>query len=722
MSQMNGKRILAIAILLSLNSPAIAQMIDIYSRPFQTERTRTYDVLHYRVHLIFDEDTRSFSGSNAITMTPLSDNFKELSLDAETFVVDSVHNAAGEMLSFIQRPHSLQVRLSRTYAYTDTLRFTVFYHASNVDIDSEAYGMSASYDLGIDFKDETDENPQLINTLSFPEGARHWMPSYDHPNDRASHETLLTVRPEYRALSNGRLVFVKEEENGLMTWHWHQELPHPTYLYVAVAGPYVILEDSLRQIPVNYWVYPKDVDDAMRSFERTPEILEFMEELYGVPYPWTKFDQITIPGIGGGAESTTATVLGHVTIHDEHAEQDYPSDWLVAHEAAHHWFGNLVSYRDWSQTWISESFATWSEYAWACHAHGSDECSVNLQSKKDAYFREANDRYRRPVVFEHWQYPNQNFDRHTYQKGAVILEMLRGILGPANFKRSIQRFLNDHAFQPVHTYDLITAIKDATGQNMEWFFDQWIYSAGHPEITVTQNWDTSGKLTLTVEQSQDMVSPYVYRIPVNIRIHTDSGVQEEQIWLSERTNTFEFQIDSRPRFVRFDADGTLLADWSFEKDVADLQYQLVQDNVAGRRRAALDLEAQAAQTGVRRGLSDCAASDPFWDVRMTCLNVLSRSIAENDAGLFTASIRDPHSRVRAAAVRGLGELGSEEYIELLIEFYRNDTSYFARAEALRSLGKIGDPTIVQFLEEAAQDSSPRNVTRLAAEWALERFD
>ena len=199
--------------------------------------------------------------------------------------------------------------------------------------------MSASYDLGIDFKDETDENPQLINTLSFPEGARHWMPSYDHPNDRASHETLLTVRPEYKALSNGRLVSVTEEENDLMTWHWHQELPHPTYLYVAVAGPYVVLEDSLRSIPVNYWVYPKDVDNAMRSFERTPEILEFMEELYGVPFPWIKFDQITIPGIGGGAESTTATVLGHVTIHDEHAEQDYPSDWLVAHEAAHHWFG-----------------------------------------------------------------------------------------------------------------------------------------------------------------------------------------------------------------------------------------------------------------------------------------------------------------------------------------------------------------------------------------------
>ena len=222
---MIGKRILAIAFLLSLTSPAIAQTTDIYSRPFQVECARTYDVLHYRVHLIFDEDTKSFSGSNTITMTPLSDNFTELSLNAETFVVDSVHNTADEMLSFVQEPHNLRVRLSRTYAYTDTLQFTVYFHASNVDIDSEAYGMSASCDLGIDFKDETDENPQLINTLSFPEGVRHWMPSYDHPNDRASHETLLTVRPEYKALSNGRLISIAAEEGAAKEQRGRPVLP-----------------------------------------------------------------------------------------------------------------------------------------------------------------------------------------------------------------------------------------------------------------------------------------------------------------------------------------------------------------------------------------------------------------------------------------------------------------------------------------------------------------
>ena len=108
---------------------------------------------------------------------------------------------------------------------------------------------------------------------------------------------------------------------------------------------------------VNYRVYPKNVDNTTRLFERIPDILEYIEGLYGVPYPWINFDQVTIPGIRGGAESTIAGVLGHVTVRDEHAGQDYPSDWLVAHEAAHHWFGNLVAYCNWLQTWISERSA-----------------------------------------------------------------------------------------------------------------------------------------------------------------------------------------------------------------------------------------------------------------------------------------------------------------------------------------------------------------------------
>ncbi len=466
-----------------------AQRSDIYSRPLQAEPVRPYDALHYRVTLRFDEPARSFYGSNVISLRSLEDNLTTIVLDAETFVATAAIDAHNHALTFTQDPRQLRITLKEPAARGDTIHFAVTYYAEDVDVDATAYGMPASYDLGLGFKQPTDENPQLINTLSFPEGARHWMPCNDHPQDRATNETLVTVRKDYQVLSNGRLASVTDHGNGEHTFHWIQQLPHPTYLYVMVAGPYVVLKDSLGSLPVNYWVYPQDVDDAMRSFERTPEILQYLTDLYSTPYPWVKYDQITIPGIGGGAESTTATVLGHSTIHDEAAHQDFPSDWLVAHEAAHQWWGNLVSYRHWSDTWLSESFATYSEYRWAAHAHGPDEGALNLLRKKEAYFAEAASRYRRPVVFRRWEFPSQNFDRHTYQKGAAILAMLTDLLGDAHWERTMQHFLSKHAFEPVATSDLMTAVQEATGQDLDWFFEQWIYRSGHPVLDVSSIWD-----------------------------------------------------------------------------------------------------------------------------------------------------------------------------------------------------------------------------------------
>ena len=162
----------ALLIAVALVPMASAQSADIYSQPVQAERSRTYDALHYKVSLRFDESTRSFYGSNTITLTPLRDSFSEAVLDAETFTVDEVTGSDGAVLPFVQEPHKVTVHFSEPYAYEDTVVFTVRYHANNVDIDGAAFGMAASYDLGIGFKSATEDNPQLINTLSFPQGAR----------------------------------------------------------------------------------------------------------------------------------------------------------------------------------------------------------------------------------------------------------------------------------------------------------------------------------------------------------------------------------------------------------------------------------------------------------------------------------------------------------------------------------------------------------------------
>ena len=653
-----------------------AQETDPYARPERAERARTYNALHYRVHLTFNEKTRSFRGTNTIGLTPLHDGFRHAVLDAETFVVDGVTDAAGAALAFDQQPGTLAVEFPSAYGYGDTLIFTVAYHADNVDIDSEAYGMSADYDLGIDFKEETEWNPELINTLSFPRGARHWMPCYDHPNDRATNETLLTVQSAYKALSNGRLVSVTDHKDGTHTYHWLQELPHPTYLYVAVAGPYVVLHDSLGSLPINYWVYPKDVDNAMRSFERTPEIVSFLGSVYGYPYPWVKYDQITIPGIGGGAESTTATVLGQSTIHDAAAEQDFPSDWLVAHEAAHQWWGNLVSYRDWPQTWMSESFATYSEYLWARHAHGEEEGAVNMLAKKDAYLQEAQTRYMRPIVFDRWQVPNDNLDRHTYQKGAAVLGMLQAVMGEAPFLRAISYFLKKHAFEPVDTHDFAKAIKESTGQNLDWFFEQWVFSPGHPVLDIAQEWNGSDRsLRLSVRQVQDTTAGVpVFRMPVALRIVTATEDRVETIWIEEAAAVFDFEDMDAPLLVRFDAGNHLVKEWTFEKSTKDLMYQLTHDDVIGRSWAAEQLGKRMEDANVVSELRRSAEQDVFWHVREACIRQLGRLENAALASFLKERSLDADSDVRAEALRSLGALKEASLTDYFKERFIADDS------------------------------------------------
>ena len=692
--------------LLLLIATLAAQQVNLDARPLREERARDFDILHYRIELRFEEKTRSLWGKTTVRMSALKDGLTRCSLDAETFTVERVVDDSLRALSFSHTEGELAIELAEPLDYGETIELTVDYSGTEIDVDPELYGMGRGYDLGLDFKPATEDHPQLINTLSFPEGARHWFPSHDHPNDRATQETIVTIRDDYKVLSNGRLVSVSEPVDGLRTWHWSQERPHATYLFVLVAGPYVVVEDSAGELPLHYWVYEQDADDAMRSFERTPQIIEFFTEEYGYAFPWVKYDQITIPGIGGGAESTGATVVGESTIHDARAEQDFPSHWLVAHEAAHQWGGNLVSYRDWSETWLSESFATYGEYLYSRHALGEDEGAVNLLGKKDAYLREARTRYERPIVFPRWTYPNENFDRHAYQKGAAVLNMLRWVLGDAAFRGAMTHFLEENAFQPVDTHDLIDAIKEATGQNIDWFFEQWIYRAGHPRFDVSYQWsESSGTIALRVLQTGEL-----FRMPVQIGVHTRSERRSEKIWLESIDATFEIASTEKPLLVRFDEGNYLIKEWTFEKSTEELLYQLEKDDVIGRMWAA-------AEIGDQPALRKTARSDPFWGVRRAALEALGEAASVE---LLKAGALDENSKVRVVALRLLGERERVELAAFFIDRFEGDDSYLAQAEAVRALGKVADASSRSFLERAAAMDSPRDVIASAARAALEK--
>ncbi len=684
--------------------------------PERALRDEPFDVLHYRVALDLDETTKSLDGQARIELRA-EEEVASVALDAESYEVRAAR-AGGVELAFRHEDGTLSVELAEPLAAGETLVLEVDYGATGLDVDGSAYGMAASYDLGLDFKAETDRNPELVNTLSFPEGARHWYPSVDHPSDRATFEVLATVREDWRVLSNGRLVGITEGARpGTRTHHWRLDEPHPTYLSVLVAGPYEVIEERHGDIPVNHWVYPRDVPDADRSFHKTVAMLAFFDEEYGVPYPWNKYDQVTIPGIGGGAESTTATVLGESTIHDERAEQDFPSHGLVAHEAAHHWWGNLVSYRDWGETWLSESFATWSEYRWHAEELGPDEAAENMRRKRESYLRQSRT-VLRPIVSNRWIRPNDNFDSHTYPKGAALIHFLRHITGEEAFHASIQHFLETHAFQPVDTEDFIAAFAEASGQDIRWFVDQWLRRPGHPVLEIGTAW-ADGEVEMRVRQVQTPAAslgavPDAYRAPLSVRVVTDAGAETHPFELEAREQTVRFPAADRPRYVRFDADDVLMGEIRFEKTLAEWTAQIEDDDSVGRRRAAVAL-GEIGSVEARGVLRRVAAEDAFWSVRQAAVAGLDPEDAADHESLVAAATGDPKSDVRTEALARLGGAADPDF---LIARFREDSSYRAQAAAITALAETGADAARAVIEEAAAMASPRDIVARAAREAL----
>jgi aminopeptidase N len=702
---------LAVLLPLLCGLPTYAQQVDVWSRPVQTERTRSVDFIHYQVKLNFDLDGKVFRGENLITFSPFSGGVDRIEVDAEEIIIEAARGAGGEDLRFQQSDTSVVIQLGETPAYGDTVQIILVYRGENPK-------------GGFFFDDATEDHPQMVSTDSWPNEAHHWIPLFDYPNDKVTHELIVTVPEGNKVLSNGRLLGTHEDEAaGTTTWHWSQDLPHSTYLMMLAIGPFEVIEDSLDDLPINYWVYPGAVEDARWIFEKTPRMIAFYGDLFGYPYPWAKYDQVTTPHVGGGAEATSATILGDGVIHDRRAEQDFSWERIIAHEIAHQWWGDLITLREWSHTWMNESFGTYSDYLWTRAEEGEDEGAWALLGKKNQYLREARARYQRPIVFDRYEIPDQNFDSHTYPKGACILHQLRYLLGDEPFFRTLSTFLHDHAFEPVDTYDFMKTVKNVTGRNMDWFFDQYIFRPGHPFFEVSSEWDArAGEIRLRVIQTQgrDHGVP-IYRTPVRIAIVTPAGKRVEEVWLVEEDETFTFSSSEEPLLVRFDEGNWLLKEWTYEKSQEELLYQARQDDVIGREWAVRQLRGAPSDSLVGDLLSELATEDPFWAVRMAALEVLGAEGVGGDREPLKGAALDADSRVRRVAMGLLGGFADPSLVPFFKDRFELDDSYLVQAEVLRAIGQSGDQQHLSFLQDALETPSHRDVIREAAEWAIQEL-
>jgi aminopeptidase N len=702
---------LVIILAAAVSLPSFGQGVDWSKKTLRSERSRSYDALHYLIKIRLDLDRKAFEGEATVTADSLREGLATCVLDAEEFTVTAVLSDDGRPLEFDQTAKELAVRLPRPCKFGEEFSFTCFYSGRDPKI-------------GLTFVAETVDNPPIVFSDSFPENVHHWFPCYDYPNDKVTNEIVATVERGLKVAANGRLVSVTEDPGaGTVTYHWSQGLPHSTYLIFLAAAPYVVVRDSYKTLPVNYWVYPRDAAKVGPTYGKTPKMIEFFDRIYGYDYPWQKYDQVSVPS-GGGAESTSATAMTHRIMVDEKGEPDFPAIGIVSHELAHQWWGDLITLRSWAHTWLNESFGTYSDYLYHRYEKGDDEGAVDLLGKLNAYLREARTRYIRPIVTDRYDEPGDMFDAHTYPKGARVLHMLRSLVGDEPFFKTLSHFLHRYAFDAVDTADFIRSVKTVTGRNLDWFFDQWLYKPGHPVFEVKSEWDAAKKaVRLRVAQVQDYSRGVpVFRVPVSIKLVSPGKTDIRKIWIEKREETFELPFEEKPLLVRFDEDNVLIKELIFPRERDELIYQLGRDDVIGRMEAAGALLAFKDDPRTAAALTASLRSDPFWAVRKGALEALAQLGVKGVPAVLKKACQDPDPQVRAAALVALGNLKDRSCLDLYKALFLEDPSYRVQAEALTAIGKTGDPSAVPFLKKASTVPSYRDMVRRAAETALRQIE
>jgi len=347
------------------------------------------------------------------------------------------------------------------------------------------------------------------------------------------------------------------------------------------------IRDEWRGKPVTYYVEKGREADAKRSMGKTPRMIEFLSEKYGYAYAFPKYAQVCVSDfIFGGMENTSTTLLTDRCLLDERAALDNRNtESLVVHELAHQWFGDLLVIKHWSHAWIKEGMASYSEVMWTEQEYSAEEAAYYRLLEARSYLSEDSGRYRRPMVTHVYREAIELYDRHTYEKGSCVYHMIRAELGEDLFWQAIQTFVRDNAHKTVETIDLLRAIEKATGRNLAFLFDQYVYRGGHPDFKVAYSWDGEAKLAkVTVTQTQVPADKdkdvFDLRIPIGFGYNQTEAAAKLQTFtvrVHEREQSFYFPLTEKPDFISFDVGNHWLKTVSLEYPIPELKAQLASD-------------------------------------------------------------------------------------------------------------------------------------------------
>ncbi len=677
-------------------------------------RTHNTDLQHIELHISFDQMGKKVIGNVLTTLAvlPQKDPVTEIVLDEQNLNISSVTlNPAGRStsLSFdTTEAGKVRIKLPAPAEFNKPFTIGVQYTTQNPK-------------KGIYFRGPDTVNtdrPYQIWTQGEGEDNHYWFPTYDYPNDKTTSEMFVTVNADQQALSNGRLVGKKKNRDGTVTWNWTIEHPHSTYLIMLGIGKYSIVEDKWHGKPVEYWVYPGWENDAHRIFGLTPDMIDFFSRKTGVDYPWEKYAQIAIAEFQyGGMENTTATTLNDYVLFDKKTAVHFSSESLIAHELAHQWFGDYVTCRGWINMWLNESFATYFEALYREYHDGKAEFDEELQGNQNASLAAEAQLGKKPIVAAN------NYTANIYPRGSTVLNMMRHILGDEGWWKTIHHYLDVHQFNNVEANDLKVAAEEATGQNLDWFFDQWIYKSGHPIYDVTYNYEPTNHLVrMQVVQTQERDSmTSTFKMPIDVELTMADGSRHlETVRNFDSSQTFTFAANQKPLNVIFDKGNTILKELHIQKSQEEWVYQLQHSTDAIERSEAAEALGSRSYAGiptVMNALAHTATSDSFWAPRMyalTSLAAVSDSLKTYERLVANSAAHDVNPDVRQAAVGLSTHMSDRTTARQIAMGALQDSSYRINGLGVRALYRLDPGAGTTAAIASLSQKSPRDNVRYAA--------
>jgi len=681
-----------------------------WKETYRAFATKTNNLKHTKLVASFNYQQSQLNGEVWLKIQPHFYPTKTLVLDAKAMDIKEVALMKGTVKTKLSYTYdSLQLHIDLDKTYTAKESYTIYikyiarpneYKGHGSEAIRDAKGMYFINPLGTD-KDK----PTQIWTQGETEASSVWIPTIDQTNQKTTQEFYLTVPSKYVSLSNGLLVKQTDLKNGFREDVWKMDLPHAPYLFFIGIGDYAVIKDSYKGMEVSYYIEKAYEKVARKIYGNTPQMIAFFESKLGVPYPWSKYAQISGRDyVSGAMENTTAT------LHSDAVQQDARelidgNNWesTIAHELFHQWFGDLVTAESWSNITVNESFADYSQTLWFEHSQGKDAGAFENYTGLRNYLSSPSDAEKNLVRF-YYKDKEDVFDLVSYQKGGRILNMLRHFVGDDAFFASLNKYLTDNKFSNGSAIKLKLAFEAVTGKDLNWFFNQWYFSNGHPYVRIQQKYMADQqKVLVTIQQTQTQNK--LFTLPVGIDVYFNGNRNHYEVWAKNKIDSFYFPATVAPDNVNVDNDKVLLWAKDESKPIEQYAYQFkharnFMDRFEAANEAATNLKNPAA-----KAIIEAAIKDSFHVIRSIALNSYNPSAI--DVAMETQIIQiaqtDKSSTVREDAINVLSKINKPIFTPLY-EKWVYDSSYTVAGAALAALEIVDSTKAIAIAKEFSKQT------------------